>query len=371
MSKAVSVIIIPGSEAETLLATVHSVLSQSRANFQLLVSVDNGDDKIYNQLRAIRDGDSRLLVHEYGSQTGSISILNKLLKQTKHEFLSVLQSGNQLQNDALEKMCYGLESDADVMMATCAYKLVSNSGKLLTTIHPEFPSPVLDKTEYLKKFNGEEKLLPPLDSIMFRRIDKSIAFRSEYTYLAPIIFCGDILNQSSNAKVLGIDTELASIRHFPQLERKNRAEESMMAAADSARLVYEQTEHAPGKLLPPGDSALALFAPDKRMERLTGQFTPATREGLASALRALNIYLDELDYEHASYAVESMSALAFNRITRKHSSKTNSAASQAETARLDEESRALKAEAERILQSRTWRLADKLRTLVGKFVVKA
>jgi len=118
MKPLVSVIIPTYNRATTIGRTIHSLLSQTYDNLDIIVVEDGSKDETMKLLDAIKDNRLRVICHEVNR--GVTAAKNTGLNNIRGEWFTILDSDDEIVPDAIEVMMrIPLEKDPAVTAITC------------------------------------------------------------------------------------------------------------------------------------------------------------------------------------------------------------------------------------------------------------
>lgn len=124
----VSVIIPTYNREHVIVKTINCVLSQSFADFEVLVVDDGSTDNTADIVAQIQDERIRYIKKENG---GASSARNLGLKETQGEFIAFLDSDDLWPKDYLSKMLVYFENDPELAVAYCLTTVKDSNGKIV------------------------------------------------------------------------------------------------------------------------------------------------------------------------------------------------------------------------------------------------
>jgi glycosyltransferase involved in cell wall biosynthesis len=353
----ISICFTTGTDSELVVATIESILAQKGVNLEVVIQLDEHDAEIFERCLKYSEKDSRLVLHRGTESCGQLAALNKAISLSSFDYLCILQPGDTfIDPTALRQMSDVLTRDAKVMVVSSGYQLLSSSKKIISEMPPQYTHESDFSDFDVLKNSATGTFLPPLVSHLFRRSNKQILLQEPLHSLASLVFVKDISGQIDNATFFGIEKCLVAIRYFDYVESYNRAQESLVRLGEFARLSLSASST--------NDAMTALW--QLCTERTGVNLFEQNLAAASPAMRALDIYLDGATRKNAQFAVGSLCLLTLNRIERKRYLENAHKDTKLELDRLEKEIRSLTESKQRIVDSRTWRIADKLRSIVRR-----
>ncbi len=97
----ISILLATYNGEKYILESIESILNQTYTNFELLVGFNGTTD---NSKKLVRNfGDNRIRIFDYGSDRGKAKTLNKLLLESKYDWLSIQDDDDIWIENKLEK----------------------------------------------------------------------------------------------------------------------------------------------------------------------------------------------------------------------------------------------------------------------------
>ncbi|MCA2846812.1 MAG: glycosyltransferase [Pseudanabaena sp. M135S2SP2A07QC] len=191
MDSLVTVIIPAYNRARVIKSSIDSVLNQTYQNFEIIVVNDGSKDNTSDVIIEILQKDSRITYLEHSTNLGSQKARNTGIKASKGEWITFLDSDDQLLLDSLEKrLKLAIEQKVNVVHSECYVIHNDNQLKLfgvppfhgniykqlLTSPAPVFPSLFISK-EAIEKINYLDESI-----IAYQEWDTSIRLAKFYPF---------------------------------------------------------------------------------------------------------------------------------------------------------------------------------------------
>jgi glycosyltransferase involved in cell wall biosynthesis len=123
----VSVCIPSYNSAEFVAATVDSVLAQTFADFELIITDDCSSDRTVEVIRGFSD--PRISLIQNGQNLGLEGNWNKALSCSRGKYVKLLCADDLLYPDCLKRQVDALEKDSEVVLAICNRDVINAKGK--------------------------------------------------------------------------------------------------------------------------------------------------------------------------------------------------------------------------------------------------
>lgn len=130
MSK-VSICITTYNRAETLPATLDSILKQTYRDFELIISDDNSQDKTAEICEHYCRKDDRIRYFRNAKNLKMPGNLNNAISKAKFEYIANLHDGDIYRSDLIEKWYAALENNPEALFVFNNYNSVDANGKHL------------------------------------------------------------------------------------------------------------------------------------------------------------------------------------------------------------------------------------------------
>ena len=150
MSK-VSVIIPAYNMGDTIERTIHSVLSQTHSDLEVIVVDDGSTDDTNNIIRKLEDEDGRI-TYARQENRGRSSACNRGIKQVMGDFIVFLDADDTLPLDSIEKRVVAMESkpELDAVFANTCY-LDEEGNVYAIKIPPKISNPIKLAKSFLSR----------------------------------------------------------------------------------------------------------------------------------------------------------------------------------------------------------------------------
>jgi glycosyltransferase involved in cell wall biosynthesis len=125
----ISVCLLTYNRAEKLKKTLDSLLSQTYADFDLLICDDSSDDKTQEICLDYTQRDSRIVYHRNQHNIGMPGNLNKGLSLCDGEYLANLHDGDIYREDLLDQWKFALDTYPSAGFVFNAYQAKDGDGK--------------------------------------------------------------------------------------------------------------------------------------------------------------------------------------------------------------------------------------------------
>jgi succinoglycan biosynthesis protein ExoO len=197
----VSVIMANYRGAEHLLAAVSSVLRQSHADLELIVSDDASPDDSTAIVRKAMSGDGRLRLIEATANAGPSAARNRALDAATGDWIAIVDSDDLLHPQRLERLLAAAKRlGADIIADDLMFfgDTVAASGR--TLLQPlDLCAPMTVTTSLYLEASGERGRIPPLgylkplirrSLIGSRRYDDSLRIGEDYDFILRLLLAG-------------------------------------------------------------------------------------------------------------------------------------------------------------------------------------
>ncbi len=135
MNKKVSIITPTYNSEQFVKETIESILAQTYANWELLITDDCSTDSTWHVIREYSQQDSRIKVFKLDENSGAGVARNNSIKEASGRFIAFLDSDDTWHPEKLEKqVAFMLENS--VSLSYTAYTAVDESGRELKLINP-------------------------------------------------------------------------------------------------------------------------------------------------------------------------------------------------------------------------------------------
>lgn len=137
--KLVSVVIPTYNRAELVQRAVHSVLSQTYPDLEVIVIDDASTDDTRDRIKTLQNIDHRVRYFRHESNRGAQAARNTGIQAAKGKYIAFLDSDNEWLPRKLEKQMALFSHKTDSLGAVyCGYQKVSIEGKVLDEYVPQY-----------------------------------------------------------------------------------------------------------------------------------------------------------------------------------------------------------------------------------------
>lgn len=190
--KLVSVILPVFNRSDFLAVAIESVLQQTYANFELLISDNCSTDRSFEIASEYADQDSRIKLSRYDRNVGCVLNYNGLIANAKGEYIALFGSDDIFEPNCLEKLVSVFDKQPSVTLATSARNIVDSSGRTTEELHPHNESKLISGAE------ARQGLITTLVNwigapVMWRSKNKLQGFDSRFAQLADLDYWCRIL----------------------------------------------------------------------------------------------------------------------------------------------------------------------------------
>jgi glycosyltransferase involved in cell wall biosynthesis len=189
---------------------IRSALSQSFANFELLIGDDASSDSSGKIIEQYANGDARVVSWRNETNVGLFANYNECLKRATGKYIKPFAQDDLLERDALKNMVAALEKDPGIALVSCARRLIDIDGNS-TQVSREykgdkvFDSDAVLRESLLKVKNG----IGEPSAVMFPRSLAGDGFDVSYYHLGDIEYWFRIVHGN---KYFYLDEPLCSFR---------------------------------------------------------------------------------------------------------------------------------------------------------------
>ena len=233
----VSVLIPTYNYAGYLAEAIESVLSQSYADFELLIIDDHSTDDTKEVVSRYAGKDERILFKVNPHNVGMVENWNLCLGQAKGEYVKYLFGDDLLWSaDALRLMVEALDKAPGVSLVASARRIIDSAGKPIA-IWTHFPDTSrMDGGLVINRCLREQKnLVGEPSAVLFRKGSCKEGFNSKFLHIVDMEFWFRLLEKGGFAY---INRPLAAFRrHNAQRSKSNGG--NPLILRDTERLLKE------------------------------------------------------------------------------------------------------------------------------------
>jgi glycosyltransferase involved in cell wall biosynthesis len=143
----VSIVIPTYNRAELVERAVHSVLSQTYPDLEVIIVDDASTDNTRERIKALQQVDHRILYFRHNSNRGPQAARNTGVQAAKGEYIAFLDSDNEWLPRKLERQMALFSHKADSLgVVYCGYSKVSAGGEVLNEYAPRYRGLVYKQT---------------------------------------------------------------------------------------------------------------------------------------------------------------------------------------------------------------------------------
>ncbi|MDR3569351.1 MAG: glycosyltransferase [Syntrophobacteraceae bacterium] len=238
MAPKVSVLIPTYNYGRYLSEAIESVLSQSYADFELLIIDDHSSDDTAEVVSRYAREDKRISFRINGGNIGMVENWNLCLREAKGEYVKYLFGDDLLcSKDAISLMVEALDVDPGVSLVASARKIIDSAGRRIA-IWTHFPdSGYIDGRQVINRCLRDQKnLVGEPTAVMFRKRLSAEGFDPGFRQIVDMEFWFRLLERGGFAF---INQPLVAFRsHDAQQTRVNRGNAPLILD-DTARLLRE------------------------------------------------------------------------------------------------------------------------------------
>ena len=233
MAPKVSVLIPTYNYARYLPEAIESVLSQSYADFELLIIDDNSSDETTEIVSRYAEEDNRVSFRVNSRNIGMVENWNLCLREARGEYVKYLFGDDLLCSaDALRLMVETLDNDPGISLVASARQIIDSAGRQVSIL-AHFPdSGCIDGRRVINRcLRHQKNLVGEPTAVMFRKRMSGDGFNPEFRQIVDMEFWFRLLEKGGFSY---INRPLAAFRrHDAQQTGLNRG---------NARLILDDTE---------------------------------------------------------------------------------------------------------------------------------
>lgn len=233
-SHALVSICLPVFNGEKFLsAAIETVLAQSHANFELLVSDDGSTDESVSIAERYAAQDSRIKFWKNEQRLGLFGNYNETIRRAKGDFIKTYAQDDLLEPKALETMLLPFLNIEKIALISSARTIIDREGNELQKIKP-FPKSLRIPAREVMTFNliGLNNWVGEPSTVMFKREYAGTGFDTNFYHYGDIEYWFRILEQGDYYFIE--DTLCSFRRHSESQTNKNHKE--LYYALDILRL---------------------------------------------------------------------------------------------------------------------------------------
>lgn len=215
----ISVCIPTYNYARYLPQAIESVLSQSLADFELLIIDDGSADETKDVVEGYASKDRRIVFQVNPANIGMVQNWNRCLRESRGEYVKYLFGDDLLQSrDTLKRMAAVLDADGSISLVAAARNVIDAHSGVLKVWSNFKDKTVSEGTEIILRCLKEQKnLVGEPSAVMFRRNHAARGFDTKYRHLVDLEMWFHLLEQG---KFAYIDEPLAAFRVHPDQQTK-------------------------------------------------------------------------------------------------------------------------------------------------------
>ncbi len=146
-NRLVSVVIPTYNRVELVGRAVHSVLSQTYSDLEIIIVDDASSDNTQDRIEAVQQADCRVRYLRHDSNRGAQAARNTGIQAAKGEYVAFLDSDNEWLPRKLERQIALFSHETHVLGAVyCGYRKVSSNGRVLNEYVPRHRGSIYRKT---------------------------------------------------------------------------------------------------------------------------------------------------------------------------------------------------------------------------------
>lgn len=223
------VVAIPLYNSEQYIAkTIHSVLTQSYQNFELIIidncSTDNSA-KIVNSF-----DDSRVMYMKNKTNLGMYGNFNRCLKETQgYDYVLMLCSDDTIVPDYIQSKIYMFESHPELVMVCNSTQVLTAEGRNLF-IRRNMPSGIWDGKEILRRSRIYGNIFGEPSCVMFRGsilnsigyFDVKFSYATDWEYYVRVASLGYVgfIDRPLSTFRISTTSGTSKLLHYPKLIKK-------------------------------------------------------------------------------------------------------------------------------------------------------
>lgn len=152
----VSVVLTTYNRAHLLPATIESILAQTFADFELVISDDCSPDETEKVCKDYERSDARVRYRRGPKNLGMPGNLNAGIQASSAEYIANLHDGDLYDSTLIEKWCAALEAYPQAAFVFNAYREIDSSGRTVRvyreSLDPCVPGPLLLERIFFRRW---------------------------------------------------------------------------------------------------------------------------------------------------------------------------------------------------------------------------
>ena len=176
----VSICIPSYNGARYIEQTIRTVLSQTYADFELIINDDCSTDKTSQIVDKYLQTDNRIKMHVNDKRLGLTGNWNRVLGYASGDYIKLLCQDDLLEDSCIEKQARILDAHSEVSLVTCATRIIDSNDKVMMKRKYWHGSKIIDGRKASKYSLWGVNLFGEPSALMYRKRDQEkIGFYSE------------------------------------------------------------------------------------------------------------------------------------------------------------------------------------------------
>lgn len=201
MNKKVSIIVPLYNTVVNLKQTLDSICNQSYENLEIIIVVNNIDEKSKNVVKEYSEKDKRIITFNYQEKKNSSKLKNIGLRSSTSDYILFVYSNDILEKDAVLKMMKLMKDNKSDLVQNIPKKIYKKNNKMRFITEDKIP-----KNNIVGNINNDLRLLTNncyCDTILIRKkIIQDLFFNEDLNKFEDILFYYSIKKRANNCVLM-------------------------------------------------------------------------------------------------------------------------------------------------------------------------